>query len=123
MDTEWNCAPQELEETSHAWNGTPAKARLGLQLFFAKAGKGRAFFYRDCEGVDWEDGMVKIYFTHATVVCFGQHLDALVALVVEHAAAYIREQHKSPFEVKPEEPFIARIEIQSPNVDALMRKP
>lgn len=112
-----------MEETAHAWTGLHAKPQRGLKLFFAKARKGRAFFYRDCAGVDWEDGMVKIYFTSATVICVGRYLDELVGLVVDQAAASIREQHKSPFEAKPEEPFIERIEIQSPNVGALMRKP
>jgi hypothetical protein len=121
MESTWEDSP-ESEDTSQPWAGSHAKPRPGLALLFAN-GKRRGYLYSDCEGVDWDHSMVKIYFTHATVVVVGQRLEKLALLILSYAASYIREEHKSPFKLVEGESFIERIEIKPPNTEALARKP
>ena len=121
MELTWD-DNQEAEDTSQPWAGAHAKPRPGLALLFAN-GARRGFFYSDCEGVDWDHSMVKVYFTHATVVVIGQRLERLALLILDYAATYIREEHKSPFELAEGESFVERIEIKPPNPDAMAQKP
>ena len=78
--------------------------------------------YSDYKGYWLRDTVLKIYFATATVVCIGRSLDALAALVEDEAARYIREQHKSPFEMQSHDSFIERLELQPPQPDELSRK-
>jgi hypothetical protein len=121
MDTAWNAEDVERDDTPRPWNGSHAKPRASLRLMFAN-GTRQALSYSDYRGYRLRNDVLSIYFTTATVVCTGRHLDDLAALIEDEAARYIREQHKSPFEVQRHESVIERLELQPPQPDALSRK-
>jgi hypothetical protein len=122
MESTWDDNP-ETDDIPHAWAGSHAKPRHTLRLIFANGVDWQGYPYALYEGFQLVSGMLKIYFTNATIVCVGQRLEPLALLVGNEAAEYIREEHKSPFALTAGESFIERIEIKPPNPDALARKP
>lgn len=100
-----------------------ATPELMLSLRFAN-GTRKAYPYHDlaCPELISQD-LLKLYFMHATVVVKGRNLTELADHIERHCVVAVREQHAPDFTVPEDAPYVQRIDIVTPNLEALARKP
>jgi hypothetical protein len=113
----------EAHEARLPWrkSNTP---EMMLALVFGD-GTRRAYPYYTCEGMDVvTKGVLKLYFVRATVVIEGYELEELADLLARHCVSVIRQQPEAEeFTLPPGTPFVKKLWILPPNLEALARRP
>lgn len=103
-------------------NGNKPEATLAV---FFNDGTDRTYPYYSFEGMDVvSKGLIRVYFVRATIEIEGYELLELAALIRRQCVSIIREQTPSEeFLVSVGAPYIRKIWIHPPNMEALARKP
>lgn len=111
----------QLQEEEKPWK-VSARPQFMLDLRFAD-GDSLAFQYHDLVATRPTRDVLTLHFYYATVKIRGRHLSELHGLVREHKAYAVLEKHQSEFAQDERKPYIDRIEVDRPDMEALGRRP
>jgi hypothetical protein len=98
------------------------QAQLMFRLYF-RDGRRRSIQYFNLVQHEYQSGMLRIYCHECTVTILGRRLQEMDDLLSEHRAYTFVERHKNEFLAAASEPYIEKISIGPPNLDALGRLP
>lgn len=113
--------PGAATEDKKPWIDRP-QALAMFHVRFAN-GNARGFHYFDMTVPDFQGNLIKLYFSHSTVLIKGRHLWELYLKLLEYKVSAIIEQHDAEGLVPGTAPYILSITIDDPNPKALTAAP